>query len=216
MFDGRRRLAVAVDSEPWARRFDRGAMALWGFVILVASLHVLAIFASTTLGVESGPFWVFMRWALGVDRNLDFSSYSAMQALSLLATPAILRRALSKYRAVGLEGALLTIAAMSLPLVLALSYRFAALLASLGFAVALLRRVEVRGTRVAWLSFTAACLLALAPLDVSLRVKPLGPRVARAVEGLPGPGLLLADASGEAVILGCNAMYRAPAWVWVW
>ncbi len=117
---------MAISNELWVRRLDRGALALWGFAILIASLHVLAIFASTTLGVDPfGHFWVFMRWALGVDRNFDLSSYPAMQNLSLLAMPAILRCALSRYRAVGSEGALLAVAAMSLPLGLALSYRFA-------------------------------------------------------------------------------------------
>ena len=208
---------MAITVTPWSRRLDRGALVLWCFVVLVASLRVLAIFASTTLGVDSfSSFWVFMRGALGGDRNLVFSSYLLMQVLCLAAIPAIIRRAHFKYRSVGSDGALLTIAAMSLPLVLSLSYRFAALLASLGFAAALLRKAARGDSRAAWVSFAAACLFALAPLDISLRVKPPGPRVARAVEGLPGAGLIQADASGEAIILGCNAMYRAPRWVWVW
>ena len=199
-------------------RMEGLAWAFWCFAVLVAGFHIVLLFVWITLGGSlSHPVWVGVLWALGVDRNLDLTSYSAMQALSLLALPAIVRLSLPEYRAAGPASGLLTVAALSLPLVLALSYRFPALVAAVGFAWAVRRAGAGAHPRIAWVFLSVALLLSFAPVDISLRVRPLGPRLAPTLDGLLTGTASRLDASGEVVIVGsCGAIYKAPSWVWVW
>ncbi len=211
-------MKVATKADLRRSRAARFAMLLWGFVALVAALHVLVLFFGITIGGEaSSRVLVLLLSALGLDRSVDLWSYSAMRFLCLLALPAIGGLAIKSYRNSGPTTGLLTLATLTVPLVLALSYRFPALVAAAGFAYAQHKAKQGAPPHRAWLWLGAVLLLSAVPIDVSLRTRPMGPRLAPTLEGLLTEYASLLDDSGEVVVVGaCNAIYDAPRWVWVW
>lgn len=196
------------------------ALALWAFSASIAGVHIALLLYWVTAGGDMSSRHLDPVVALlGVNRPspFEFASYSAMRFLSALAVPGILALGIHGYRKAGLARALLTAAAFALPLFLALSFRLLGLVAAVGFVYSLQQVRAGSGVRNAWLWLGLATVLSLAPVDVSLRVRPLGPRLAPAVDGLLTEHTATLEASGEIVVVGsCGAIYGAPAWVWVW
>jgi hypothetical protein len=195
------------------------ALALGGLALLVFSRQIVTLFLLVTVGGPALDLLVIFGWTL---QPLGLEIACPLGPLTLwavLALPAAAWLTVRARRLAGWRYALFVAGSCSLPLLLAFSYRFPALVAALALAGLQQRPAPRFATPTrSWVILLLAMALSFAPADVSLRVRPHGRHFAPASSGMPtgDTGNYDEDIGDTVTVGGCVALYNEPQWVWVW
>ena len=194
------------------------ALALGSLALLVLFRQIVTLFLLVTVGGPALDLLVIFGWTLqplGLEIACPLAPLTLWAALALPAAAWLTVRA---RRLAGWRYALFVAGSCGLPLLLAFSYRFPALVTALALAWSQRRPVPrfVTPTR-SWVILLLAMALSFSPADVSLRLRPHGPKFAHALSGLLTVDASKYDDIGDTVTVGgCVALYNEPQWVWVW
>jgi hypothetical protein len=192
-------------------------MAMAGGIVWALAIARLIVTLVLFVSIGGATWVAFSHFEFGLqDLGFPPANGDPVFVSTILALPAIALIAVRYRRLGGWRPALMAVLFFALLVLLALSYRFPALLATVGLAWSL--RVSPRLTRprrVSWVLLAVAAALCLLPVDVSLRVRPRGPHCSPAVTGCPGRGAQEADDRGDIVFLS-YILYNEPKCIWVW